>query len=109
MKQKKIRVSGWKRRAFLKKKAKERGDLWVFFCHTCCHTIADPDGILYRAGNCARCGSGLRYDYQRANDVETFLFKHCKMDAYWDKIGFVPRDKAKEGVTVRMLLGGDDG
>ena len=55
---KKLKVSWRKRRAFLKKKISERNCLWVFFCYMCCHTIADPDGILYRAGNCVRCGSG---------------------------------------------------
>ena len=100
----KLKVSWRKRRAFLKKKIKERNCLWVFFCYMCCHTIADPDGILYRAGNCVRCGSGQRFDYRRANDAETFLFRHNRLDAYWDKIGYVPPDKAKEAVMIRILL-----
>ena len=86
---KKLKVSWRKRRAFLKKKISERNCLWVFFCYMCCHTIADPDGILYRAGNCVRCGSGQRFDYRRANDAE---------------IGYVPQDKAKEAVMIRILL-----
>ena len=89
-------------RRFHARKSKKRGRLMMFFCYSCVHAIMDPDGVLYSATYCPRCGSGLRSEYSDAGPIGSFQFRHNQSDVYRKGVGYMPREKAKDAALLLM-------